>query len=125
MCELESRAGIVVEAAHEPVIQREWHANRFQDFLDLLEMLPARLIEKLADARQVFNDRLIFRNFAIKHAQRISHRAALAIDTHFILHRIQRFSQGFVVGGAVICTSDGIKLELPAGNSQSIEHRCQ
>ena len=79
---LECRARVIVEAAHQAIVEREGNADGVQNRLHLLEMLAATLIQKLADARQLLDDRLVFGNFAVKHAQRIGHRAALAVGAH-------------------------------------------
>ena len=86
-------------------------------------MLAARLIEKLADARQLLDNWLVFGNFAIEHTQRIRHRTALAVGTHFVFYRIQRPAQSFVVSCAIVGASDRIELQLPSSNSKPIEQR--
>jgi len=88
-------------------------------------MLAARLVEKLADARQRFDDGLVFGNFAVEHAQRIGHGATLAIRIHSVLHRIEGLAQGFIVRGTILGTSDRIQLQLPAGDAEPIEQGSQ
>ena len=45
--EFKCRARVVVEPAHQAIVQRKRHADRFQDLLHLLEMLAATFIQKL------------------------------------------------------------------------------
>src|SRR5579863_8151132 len=97
----------------------------FQDVLHLLKMLATRLVEKLADARQFVDDGLVGRNFAVKHAQRIRNGAALAIRAHLSDHWLQRLAQSFVISGAIVGTADGVQLQGPVFDSQSIEQSRQ
>src|SRR5215475_5796983 len=106
--ELECRARVVVESAHKAVVQRERYADRLQDLLHLLEVLATRLVQKFADARQLLDNRLVFRNFAVEHAQGIGDRAPLAIGVHFVFDGIERLAKGFVVAGAISETADGV-----------------
>src|SRR4029077_4217140 len=106
MRELESGARVIVEATHQTVVQGKSHADRIQDFLYLLEMLAARFVEKLADARQLLNNGLVLRNFAVEHTQRICDRASLAIRVHLSYYRLQGLAQGFVVDGAILGAAD-------------------
>ena len=73
-------------------------------------MLAARFVKKLADARQLVDDRLVFGNFAVENPQRIGHRAALAVGVHSVFHRGKRFTKSLVIFRAVVGTSDGIQL---------------
>src|SRR5262249_32620943 len=99
--ELECGAGVVIETAHQAVVEGEGNSDRFQNSLHLVEVLAAGLVEKLSDAWQRCNDRLVFGNFAVEHAQRIGDGAALAVGAHFFFDGIERLAQGFVVAGAV------------------------
>src|SRR5262249_56053479 len=64
-------------------------------------MLAAGLVEKLADAGQLLDDRLIFGYFAIEYAQGISDGASLAIGIHSVFDWIERFAEGFVIARAI------------------------
>ena len=72
----------------------------------MFEMLAAGFVEKLADARQLFDHRLVFRNFAVKNAQGICYRAALAIHAHLVFNGIEGLAQSFVVSRAVVGAAD-------------------
>ena len=76
MGEFERRARVVIEPADQPVVDLKLDTNRLQDRLHRLKMLAAPFIQKLADARQFLDDRLILSHLTVKHAQRIGHRAA-------------------------------------------------
>jgi hypothetical protein len=54
-------------------------------------VLAAGLVEILADAWQLFDDGLVFWNFAVEDAQRIGDGAALAVGAHFGDDRIESF----------------------------------
>src|ERR1041384_1073548 len=82
MREFKSRACVVVEPAHQTVVQRERHTNFGEDVTHRIEVRTARFAQELSDARQFLNDRLIFRNFAVKYAQRIGHSTPLTIAAH-------------------------------------------
>ena len=88
-------------------------------------MLAAGLVEILADLRQLLDDRLVFRNFAVEHAQRIRLRPALAVGAHLVDHGLERLAQRFVIARAVGGTADGIQLQLPAAQTDFVEQRRQ
>ena len=71
----------------------------------------ASLVEILADLRQLLDDRLVFRNLAVEHAQRIRLGTALAVGAHLVYHRLQRLAQSLVVAGAVVGAADGVQLQ--------------
>ena len=106
MCEFECGACVVIQTANQPVVQRERHAHRLHDCLYFLEVLTARLVEKLADTGKFLDDRLILRNLAVEDAQRVGHGAALAIDAHSSHHRLKRFPKSLVEGGAIVSATD-------------------
>ena len=72
----------------------------------MLEVLPARLVEKFADARQLLDDWLVLWNFAIEDAQRIGHRSTLTVRIHLVFDRVERFAQSFVVLCAIVGAAD-------------------
>src|SRR5271166_6255815 len=88
-------------------------------------MLPAGFVEKLADSRQGFDDRLIGGDFAVKHTQGISDGAALAVGAHVCGDWFESFAQSFVVGGAIIWAADGVQLQRPVFDAEAIEERGQ
>ena len=45
--EFKRRPRVVVEPAHQSIVERKRHADSFQDLLHLLEMLAATFIQKL------------------------------------------------------------------------------
>ena len=125
MREFEGGARVVVEPAHQAVVQSEGHTHHLQDGLHLPEVFAASFIEKLADARQAVNDRLIARHLAIKHAQRIGHGPALAIGTHLRDHRLQCSLQSRIKGFTIPWATDGVQFEIPALDAETIEQRGQ
>src|SRR5581483_2486082 len=74
---------------------------------------------------QLLNNRLIFWNFAVQHAQRIRLRAALAINAHASNSIFQRIAQCLQVNWTVIGTTDRVQLESPALNAESVKQRRQ
>ena len=56
----------------------------------------------------VFDDGLVLRNLAIKHAQRIGSGAALAVLAHTGNHRLKRLAQSLVVRRTVARATDRI-----------------
>src|SRR5580704_5125326 len=88
-------------------------------------MPAARFIEKLADARQFVDDGLVGRNFAVEHAQRIRHGAALAISAHLSDHWFKCLAQSFVISGAIVGTADGVQLQGPVFDSEPVEQSGQ
>src|SRR6185437_1938635 len=106
--EFKSCARVVVEPAHQAMIDFKRYADAFQNSFHFLEMFFARVVEVIKNARQCLDDRLIFRNFAVEHAQRIGDSAALAISAHFVFHRLERFAQGVVIAHAIGRRTDRI-----------------
>ena len=84
-------------------------------------MLAATLVQKLADARQLFDDRLVLGNLAIKHAQRIGDGAALAVLAHTGNHRLKRLAQSLVVRRTIAGATDRIQLQRPVSNAKAVE----
>src|SRR5208337_1327117 len=82
MRELERRARVVIEAADQAVVYLKLDTDRLQDFLHRLEVRAAAFVQKLADARQLLDDRLVLGDFAIEYAQRVGDGPALAIGAH-------------------------------------------
>src|SRR4029077_14442339 len=80
---LKGRAGVVIEAAHKAVVQGKSNPNLGENLLHRLKMFAARLVEKLADTRKLFDDGLILGHFTIENAQRIGHCTPLTIHAHF------------------------------------------
>src|ERR1700690_3098728 len=125
MGEFKRRPRVVVESADESIVKRERYADRSQDLLHLLEVLAATLVEKLADTRQLLDDRLVLGNFAIKHPQRIGDSAALAILAHAGNYGLERLTQSFVVRRAVVGATNRIQLQGPISNAEAVEQRRQ
>src|SRR5215831_17364606 len=105
MSELKRGARVVVEAADEPVIQRKRHADFRQNLLHRRKVLTRVVSEKLRDARQVFNDRLILGYLAVKHAQRIRHGSPLAVATHLSYDGLQRLAQRLIERRTILRTA--------------------
>ena len=80
--EFESCTRVVVEAAHQAVVERESNPTLVRISCTASKCLRRIFAEELRDARQRFDDWLILRHFAVEHAQRIRHRAALAVVAH-------------------------------------------
>src|SRR5579871_6832326 len=102
MRKLKRSAAVIIQTADQAVVQLKLDSYGFQYLLHLLEMPAARLVKKLADARQGFNNGLIGGNFAIKRAQRIVDGTTLAVGTHLPHNWLKRLTQSFVVSGAII-----------------------
>src|ERR1700722_10580002 len=88
-------------------------------------MLATRLVEKLANARQSFDDGLIRRNFTVKDTQWIGNGAALAVRAHLSDRWLQRLAQSFVISGAIVRTTDGVQLQGPVFDSEPVEQSGQ
>ena len=89
------------------------------------EMFAAGLVEILADLGQLLDDRLVLRNFAVEHAQRIGLRPALAVGVHQVHHRLQGLAQRLVVARAIFGTAHRIQLQLPIAQADFVEQRGQ
>ena len=91
--------------------------------MHFFEVRAAAFVEKLADARQGFDDRLVLGNFAVEDAQRVGDGAALAVGAHFADDGFERLAQRFVEFCAVGGTAYGVEFERPAGDANAIEQR--
>src|SRR5437016_1367133 len=121
MRKFEGAAGVVIQAAHQAVVQREWNTHFGQDFLHRFKVLSAWLVEKLADPRKLVDDGLILRNLAIENTKRVRHCTSLAIGAHFSDHRFKRFAQGLVVGCAVVGTAHRVQVQSPISYADAIK----
>ena len=74
--DLERRARVVVEAAHEPVRHAVRDPVDAQVLLDRREVRPARLAQVVDRVRQAVDDRLILRHLAVEDPQRVRRRPA-------------------------------------------------
>ena len=88
-------------------------------------MLAGIFAEKLSDAGQHFDDRLILCHLAVKHAQRIGYGAPLAVAAHLVFDWIERLAQRFVERSAVGRSADRIQLEIPIRDAEPVEQRGQ
>ena len=125
MRKFERSARVVIEPAHQTVVQRKWDPYLGKNFLHRFEMLSAFLVEKLADARQRLDDRLILGHFAIEDAQRIGDRTALAIDAHLLYHWFESLAKSLVEFCSIFLAADRIQLEIPSCNAEAVEQRRQ
>src|ERR1700676_2266468 len=112
---------VVIEPTHEPIIQRKRHSYLGQDLLHRLKVHAAPFVQKLADAGQRFDNWLILRHFAVKYAQRIRHRSALAIRAHPAYDGLESFAKRLVERCSIIPTSNRIQLQIPARDSDTVE----
>ena len=80
--ELEGGAGVVVEAAHQAVIARVGHAGGIERGGDGGEVGLGVFVERVGDLGQRVDDGLVFRNFAVEHAEGVGDGAALAVCAH-------------------------------------------
>src|SRR5947208_4877760 len=68
---------------------------------------------------------MIIRYFEIENAKRIRHCETLAVGIHLSHHWRQRLAQSLVILGPIVRTADGIKLEGPIRNAQTVKQRRQ
>src|SRR5262249_54057422 len=108
MGEFECSAGVVIEAAHQAVVQLKLDTHGVQNILDFFKVVTARFVKKLADARQLFDDRLVLRNLAVEDTQRIDECATLTVAAHLADHRLESLLQSFVISGAIIRAADRV-----------------
>jgi len=101
MGELEGGARVVVQPAHQPMVERVRNAGGVEGRSNRGEVNLRVLVEEVGDYRQRVDDRLVGRNLAVQHAQRIGDGAALAVRAHLADDRNEGGAQGFVVAGAV------------------------
>ena len=90
--ELKRRARVVVESAHQAIVDRVGHAAA-SSMARTAAKCSGSFVEVIADPRQRVDDRLIFGNLAVEHAQRIGLGAALAVGAHLADDRLQRLAQ--------------------------------
>ena len=106
--ELKRSSTVIIQAADQAVVELKLNPDCSQYLLHLLEMPAARLVEKLADARQRFDNRLICGNFAIEDPKWIGDGATLAVGAHLSDDRFERLTQSFVVGGTIVGATDRV-----------------
>ena len=63
--ELEGRTGVVIQAAHQPVVDGERNVHGRKNLLHFGEVRAAAFVQIVGHARKLFDDRLVFRNFAV------------------------------------------------------------
>ena len=103
--DFERGAHVVIEAAHQARLDFERDAAIGQIGLHRREVRLADFAEVVENRRQLFDDRLIFRNLAIEHAQRIGFDAALAIRAQLRCDGLQCFAQFLDILRAAILAS--------------------
>src|SRR6478735_927166 len=125
MRKLKGRARVVVHAAHQAVVDGKRDFRGCKKFLHLGKVRAATFIQVVGHTRQLLDDRLVLRHFAVEHAQRIGDRAALAVRAHGVDHVFQRVTQRLQIDWTVIGAADGVQLQAPALNAQTVEQRSQ
>ena len=75
-------------------------------------MGAAIVAEMIGDARQRFDDGLLFGNFGIEDAQRVGFDAALGIFAELVFYLAELFAQQLDVLRAAVFVADGIYVEL-------------
>ena len=101
------------------------HAHCIEHRAHRGKVFAAGLVEILADLRQLLDDGLIFRMFAVEHAQRIGFRAALAVGAHLLHDGLQRLAQSLVVARAIFRAAYGIQLQIPIAQANFVQQRSQ
>src|SRR5215471_20763921 len=84
-------------------------------------MRLAFFVEIISHLRQLFDDRLVFRDFAIKNPQRVGFRAPLAIYTYLVHNIFERRAQCFIKSSPVVSTAYGIELQRPAFDAKPVQ----
>ena len=125
MRKFEGSSCVIVQSPHQPVIARVGHTRRIESRRYCRKVRFGCFIQRIRNHRQRLNNRLIRRNLAVQHAQRVGHRAPLAIHTHLAHHRHQCRAQRLVVPRPIRRGSNGVQLQRPAGNAQLVQQRCQ
>src|SRR5690242_4807954 len=121
MGKFERGARVVIEAAHQSIIDCERYAHRAKNLLHLFEVGPAALIEEVADTRKLLDDGLIFWDFAVENAQWIRDRTALTVHAHLRRHGLERLAQCLIEKRAVVDAAYGIELQVPVIDAETIQ----
>src|SRR5437763_10573761 len=125
MREFKSCASVIIQSPNETVIHHEGHIDGGKNFLDLTEVGLRSFVEIIAYAGKSFNDGLVFRNFAVEYPERISFRAALAINAHSGDHIFQSRPQRLVEFQAVAGVAYGVQFQSPVADAEPVEQRGQ
>src|SRR5262249_54199775 len=84
MSELESGAGVVVEAANHAFVDGVGNSDRVEHRAHGGEVLAAGVVKILADLGELLDDGLVLGNLTVEHAQWVGLGATLAIGTHLM-----------------------------------------
>src|SRR5690242_13999815 len=120
MGKFEGGARVVIEAAHQSIIDCERYADRAKNLLNLIEVGPAALVEEVADTRKTLDDGLVFRDFAVETAQWIRDRTALTVHAHLRRHGLERVAQCLIEKRAVIGAAYRIELQVAVIDAEAI-----
>src|SRR4029077_6784400 len=82
MREFKGRARVVIEAANQAMIPMIRNTACIKRRAYCRKVRRRCFVERICDAGESVDDRLILRHLAIEHAQRIRLRASLAVNTH-------------------------------------------
>src|SRR5207302_6761039 len=85
------------------------------------EVFAGVFAEKLSDAWQSFDDRLILWHLTVEHAQGIRHRPSLTVLAHPSDHRLQRLTQRLVELDAIGGRPYRVQFEIPVCNPEAVE----
>ena len=119
--ELEGRARVVVEAAHERRRDDVRHAQRVEVPLDGVEVLAARVAERLADLRSVGERRLHRGALDVEDLERARIALVPRVLVEHLRTRVEPRVQPFHVRGPAVLVPDRVEPQLPLGHADAAQ----
>ena len=115
------RAHVVIEAAHQARSDFKRDAAVGQIALHVSEVRAADFAEIIENGGQAIDGRLIFRHFAVEHAQRICFGAALAVGAEVRRDGLQSFAKFFDKLRPAVVISHGVDQQSEAAETGARE----
>ena len=116
--ELEGRARVVVEPAHERRLELVADAVRVEVAAHGVEVLAARVAQRLADLGRVGERRLHVRVLHVEDTQRRRRSLLARLGVQLVLVLVEPGVQALEVGGAALAVADRVELEAVAGRAE-------
>ncbi len=115
--ELERRAGVVVEAAHEPGVERRLDAERGQPAANPLEVVAAVVADEVEQHRTGVGHRHALLALAVEDAQRVlgPGRAVLVAELGLVARQV--VAQQLDVGRAALAVAHRVDVEADPGHA--------
>ena len=109
---------VVVEAAHEALVENDRRAYLVEAAAELREVILAFVAEVFHDRGRALGDFLAYRALAVEDAQRVSVEAALAGVAELVVARAQVALERLAVDGAALGAADRVEYYLKVGKSE-------